>query len=355
MRLYLHLAKRSVRSARSRALAAFAALLVTATVITALLTLRLGLDAKLHREFRRYGANIVMVSDAANPPGVAAVRSTVGADSVVVPYAYVVGQLGAGDSVVVAGTDLAAMRLQNPAWQVDPGSANRVLIGKRVLKLHPGPAVRVAGRALVIPNFAALESGGPEEQRIYVSAAMLERLTGLRPNTFQISAGGDAGAVQQTISRLQAAFPQAEVRPIRQVVEAEARAFSKASDAFLWASLLIALTATLCVLSSLTSSVLERQKDVAVLKALGSSRAQVRGIFLAEWSLIAVAGGLGGYALGALAAAWIGRAVFHAPFEPLLVTLPIVMAACLGIAGLAALFPLSRLETIQPAVMLKGE
>ena len=55
---------RSLKHRRARSLSALAALTVSAMVATALLTLYADLDAKLHHEFRSFGANVV----ATGPP-----------------------------------------------------------------------------------------------------------------------------------------------------------------------------------------------------------------------------------------------------------------------------------------------
>ena len=52
--------RRSIAHRRARSLSALVALTVSAGVATALLTLYADLDAKLHHEFRNFGANVVV-------------------------------------------------------------------------------------------------------------------------------------------------------------------------------------------------------------------------------------------------------------------------------------------------------
>ena len=56
------LLRRSLLHRRARSLSALVALTVSATVATALITLYDDLDAKLHHEFRSFGANIVVTA-----------------------------------------------------------------------------------------------------------------------------------------------------------------------------------------------------------------------------------------------------------------------------------------------------
>ena len=57
-----HILKRSLTHRRARSLSALVALSVSAAVATALLTLYADLDNKLHKEFRTFGANIVITA-----------------------------------------------------------------------------------------------------------------------------------------------------------------------------------------------------------------------------------------------------------------------------------------------------
>jgi putative ABC transport system permease protein len=120
-------------------------------------------------------------------------------------------------------------------------------------------------------------------------------------------------------------------------------------------TLFIALTVALCILSTLTSSVLERRRDFAVMKALGSSQLTVSALFAGEAIIIAAVAAINGYAIGSGLAAWIAQANFHAPVGPQLGVLPLVILASMAIALLAALLPLVQLQRIEPAGILKGE
>src|SRR5207247_5460849 len=55
-----HILSRSLTHRRARSISALVALTVSAGVATALLTLYADLDNKLHKEFRSFGANIVV-------------------------------------------------------------------------------------------------------------------------------------------------------------------------------------------------------------------------------------------------------------------------------------------------------
>jgi lipoprotein-releasing system permease protein len=63
----------------------------------------------------------------------------------------------------------------------------------------------------------------------------------------------------------------------------------------------IVLVAALCILSAQITFVVQKTREIGMLKALGSTNLQISGIFLAQSAIIGVLGVLAGYGLGVLA------------------------------------------------------
>jgi putative ABC transport system permease protein len=115
------------------------------------------------------------------------------------------------------------------------------------------------------------------------------------------------------------------------------------------------------VLFSLSALVIEREREIGVLRAMGASRPQVLGIFLTEAALIGFTSALSGLASGgalAMVLTWIINKAFfgwtielHYPAEQLLTT-PLWIVA---VAFLAALFPAWRAAQIPPASAVRFE
>ncbi|MFC2360962.1 MAG: FtsX-like permease family protein, partial [Actinomyces dentalis] len=121
----------------------------------------------------------------------------------------------------------------------------------------------------------------------------------------------------------------------------------------------LTLLITLSGLANTTDvSVLERTREIGVLRATGTGRAQVRGLFLAEAVLTAVLGGLIGTALGAVVGiagvtALMGPAGASslAPAIPWLEVLGILLASA-AVGVLASLRPAGRAAAIAPVAAL---
>jgi putative ABC transport system permease protein len=211
------------------------------------------------------------------------------------------------------------------------------------------------GKSLALSVAGTLTTGAAEDSRIYLSLPEFKNWTGVAPSTIEIAANGSPEDVNATLRDLTEVFPSADVRPVRQIVEGEARVLGKTRATLYAAAVLIILTAALCVLATLTGWVFDRRKDFAIMKALGASERLISGFFAAEAAALGAVGATLGFVIGIGIAAWIGRANFNAPVVPRMGVLPLVLAGSIVVALLSALVPMSLLRRVQPAVILKGE
>ncbi len=154
--------------------------------------------------------------------------------------------------------------------------------------------------------------------------------------------------------QIKTVLPGTDVHTIRRVAETEGRILDRVGT-LLWIVTLAALIAAgLAVAATSATTVLERQAEIGVMKALGASNALVNGIFLAEQVLLAIIGGALGFVAGTALARILGESVFGSPASPRLVLLPIVLglAAIVAIAG--SLLPLRRAAHFEAALILRG-
>jgi putative ABC transport system permease protein len=150
-------------------------------------------------------------------------------------------------------------------------------------------------------------------------------------------------------------IPGVEVRAIRRVSEGESQILGRIS-ALLWVVTLAALIAAgLAVGSTAATSVLERQKEVGLMKALGASNALVGAFFIGEQLLLALFGGGLGYAIGVLLARWLSVSVFGVSSPARLIMLPVTLGLAILVAIAGSVFPLRRASRFDPAPILRGE
>lgn len=349
---------------RGRALSALFAMVVAAAVATAMLNLYVDVQAKLRREFRNYGANVIVVAkEGTNLPGntLARVDSTMAGRGLAAPFALVVARTKEGQPVVVAGTEFERVRQLDRWWSVSawPSASQQALVGVRAASAVSPKGqpfdLTFQGRTIHLTPSGTVQTGAAEDSRVYVSLADFTAWTGVQPATIEVAASGSPEEVAAIIGQLQREISGAEIRPVRQIMEGEARVLGKTRETLLAAAALIILTAALCVLSTLMGWVFDRRRDFAIMKALGASERLLNGFFAAEAAVLGATGALIGFLLGIGIAAWIGRANFHAPVVPRFSVLPIVLAGSMLVTLVSAILPISLLRRLQPAVILRGE
>jgi putative ABC transport system permease protein len=155
--------------------------------------------------------------------------------------------------------------------------------------------------------------------------------------------------------QIEQAIPGVEARPIRQIAEGEGKILGRIS-ALLWVVTLAALIAAgLAVGATAATSVLERQKEVGLMKALGANSLLVGAFFLGEQMLLALLGGSLGYSLGILLARWLSLSVFGVAAPARLILLPVTIGLAVLVVLLGSIFPLQRAVRFDPAPILRGE
>lgn len=365
-RLFWRFLFRALYVRRAASLATALALLVLATVSAALLSLRADLNANVSHEFGRLGPNILITAKDRGElplPALGQVRNLLPAEDVAVPYAYAVASAPDGSRVVVAGTDIALARLTHKTWDilVIPNEGDIPLVGKRVNQrilphaLENGVTLKVADRAWTFRQAGIVSTGGPEDDMVFVPISDFVTWTGVKPSLIEVAATGTREQVDADIVRLRSSFPQMEVNPVRQFSQAEVRILERTHSIFLISGLIIAALVSLSVLATLTASLLERRKDFAVMKALGSGQALINALFLSESLTLALLASLLGTAVGYGIAVLIGKFNFNAAITVHWMVLPqvVILSALIALVGSA--LPLVRLHKLQPADMLKGE
>lgn len=360
--------RQSLLHRRGRSLSALLAMTVSAAVATALLTLYSDLDAKLHREFRGFGANVVVTAAGSSGPGaslpadaMARVQAAAGADAVVAPFAYAVATTDRGTPVVVAGMDVDATRRLDSWWKVDgwpAAAAQEALLGQKAANFvadEHALKLTYAGRVATFRGVGRLRTGSDEDSRVYLPMAAFAAWTGVGPSAVEVQVPGGAAKVEAAVERMRGALPGMTVAPVRALVEGESRIVDRTRALMLGSVVLIALTVGVSVLATMSGSVLERRRDFALMRALGGSEAVLLRIFLMEGLLLAAAGVVAGWLLGSGVAWVISEVNFDTATLPRLGVLPVALLLNVVIAGLAAVLPARVLRGLEPAALLKGE
>ena len=129
---------------------------------------------------------------------------------------------------------------------------------------------------------------------------------------------------------------------------------------------LIVFVAALNILISLIMLVMEKTKDIAVLMSMGTRKAQIRSIFIAQGLLIGVIGTAIGLIVGYVLS-WVGAnyhvlalapevySIDYVPFAPRLTDGILVAFVAIGISFIATIYPSWSAARVLPAESLRYE
>ena len=127
------------------------------------------------------------------------------------------------------------------------------------------------------------------------------------------------------------------------------------SDLLMLLAGVVLLLAAMCVMTTLMSIVVEREREIGLLRSLGASDLEVLRILMGEATALALVGGGLGLVVGLLDAGWLGRQVFGTAVRLQPVVIPWVLAVTLALCWLAVLLPARRALAVQPATVLRGQ
>lgn len=258
-------------------------------------------------------------------------------------------------------------------WTIDgkPGVLAGVSLG-----LPPGSRVDV-GRSLEVTG--TVSTGGDEDTQIIVPLALAQDLAGkpgqlsrilvsavVTPETDEF---GRFNRKEKKFSDAQiekmmcTPFPTNVAREYGNALDADARVIRKVADnegallrridgviGILAAAAILA--ACLSVLATMTASVVDRRKEIGLLKALGATNGTVSALFIGEALLLALPGSLIGYGIGLAAAKSMSVALFGTAVPGSIVVYLVTLATALIITALGVAWPLRRAVALQPQMVL---
>lgn len=400
------------RQKRSRA-AVFAAVALGTSVVAAMLNVTLDMGDRIARELRAYGANIMVTpkgdsltvaiggldlsdlkgAEYLDEKDIPKIKSEMFWRNNIVGYAPflpVQASIG-GAPVTMVGTWFKHVRDVAPYWKIEGNDLNErdsagAWVGAslaRAKSIHEGQMLQIkAGeKKLSLAVRGILETGGPEDDQIFVNLRLAQeaaRLPG-KVKSVLISAlttpedalyqranqGRKALSAQDTerfactpyvfnIARdLEGSISNSVASPLRQVAQAEGATYVKLSLLMALVALAALLCACLAVTSAMMAVVLERRREIALLKAIGARRGDILALLLSEALLVGLLSGAAGYALGSLFSAGIGQAVFGRAIGPKAAAGPVIMALACLMAVLGNLLPARQAMRLKPASVLK--
>lgn len=396
----------NLRRRRGKALFLTAGISIGIGTVVALLSLSGSIKEEIGSQLDRFGANIVVVpqsnSLALDYGGISVsgvsfdVHQLTDEDvkriveipyrkrlSVVAPKLLSAVEVE-GKQVLLAGVDFAAELRLKRWWHISgqkPQSEGDILVGydaAKALSLIEVPRLaeetagrsahhasdeppdmrirhdllEIAGRAHHVAGIIA-PTGGPEDRMIFASLAHVQALLG-RPgqlSIIEVSALCKDCPVNDIVSQISRQLPHAKVSAVQQAVRARSEAVDRLTKFSAVVSAVVLAIGALMIFTTMMGSVIERTKEIGVLRAIGFRRSHIIKELMIEVGAISTAGGLIGWAAGTVAS-WAALPYFsetRVAFElhSALVLFSVGVAVVIGL--LSSIYPAVRASRLDPS------
>ena len=330
--MFLRMIVRALFRQKSRMFVALLAVAVGAAIISGMITVYREVPAQLGREFRAYGANVLLL-----PAGEAktfdsaalqkAREALAGRDVVgLAPFLYERLEVNK-QPVLTGGTDFEEIKKVSPYWMVKgeyPKAGEReILLGAEMASKIArdtdkliGQTVSVsAGEGKAMLSFTVsgiVSTGGKEEQFAFLNLDELQKIVE-KPGAVglaQLSVVADGDSLKSVEESIRTANIGIEPQEVQQIAHSEFNVLKKLEVLILLVTIIVLILTLICVTTTMTAVVTERRREIGLKKALGASNVNIVMEFLGEGCVLGLVGGLLGSGFGYLFAQSVSINVF---------------------------------------------
>ncbi len=303
--------------------------------------------------------------------------------SVVAPKLLGTVEVG-GRKTLIAGVDFANELRLKKWWRLNgraPESATEILLGYDVaravsaIEALPGTSgavgqgtahhsvapevfrvtrerVTVGGREHRIVGVIG-QTGGPEDRIVFAQLGQVQDLLG-RPgqlSVIEVSALCKDCPVEDMVAQIRKELPHANVSAIQQSVRARTEAVDRLTQFSMVVSVVVLAIGALMVFTTMMSAVVERTKEIGVLRAIGFRRTHIIKGLMIEIVIISAAGGVAGW-LGGLLASRLALPYFTeagAQIELRLSLAAFAIAVAMLTGIISSIYPVLRASRLDPS------
>ncbi|MDR3294311.1 MAG: ABC transporter permease [Clostridiales Family XIII bacterium] len=210
-------------------------------------------------------------------------------------------------------------------------------------------AQAMAGRAGVVSSVEVSALTTPDNELSRRAAQNPKSLSTKEWETWYCTAYVSAICYQ-----IEEALGDSVAKPIRQVAESEGAILEKTQLLMLLITILSLAGSALGISNLVTAGVMERSREIGLLKALGANNAPVSWLVLTEVLLTGAVGGAAGYFAGLGFAQIIGHTVFGSAISIKPMVIPLVGLLVLAVILAGSIPSIRLLLSLRPAEVLHG-
>jgi putative ABC transport system permease protein len=398
--------RKSLSKRKTRVAIAIIAVIMGAAMASALLTVTWQVEGKVAKELTKYGPNMVVIpkTDELTVEVGGIPLSKIGETKYISEtsaerirdldqsdfsgtvlgtpnknaFLYAVVNItkdGRTNEIILAGTWFEELKKINTWWDLKgeyPSDNTSLIIGSTAaskLNIKIGDIVLIDYHEKVITSNDEFEienskyfkivgivsTGGEDDSRIFGELDVVQNLTNKenKVNIMHISAVCNACPVDDIAMVIEENIPDIEVTTVKQVEKATMQILDDINTMMLLITIIALMASALGVMTTMTTSVVERTKEIGMMKAIGAEDKKIAVLFLTEAMIIGVIGGLLGYFVGIVLAQYIGHVVFNSSIQPVFLVLPIILGISIVVTLISSLIPVRRAIKVEPAEVIR--
>lgn len=373
LHMYLIMVMNALLRRKLRMFIALLAVAIGATIISGMMTVYKEVPEQMGREFRAYGANLLLLpaegKTSMDESKLPAVYAAIEKHEVVGEAPFLYERLKINERpVLTGGTDFDMLKKVSPYWQVTGNlpakGSDEILLGYEVAQKYrakPGDKVFISyGEEANEHEFTVagvVRTGGKEEGFAYVDLPVLQKLVHKEGEVslVQVSVVASGDAMESLMNQIKADEPTIQPQAVKQITRSEETVLAKLQALVLIVTVVVLLLTLVCVGTTMTEVVSERRKEIGLKKALGADNRDVVCDFIGESCLLGLFGGVLGAFFGYLFANAVGVNVFgrSIEFAPGIAILAVVLSIIVTAA--ASILPVRTAVKVDPAIVLRGE
>jgi len=225
------------------------------------------------------------------------------------------------------------------------------------LTYTPNGDDRVNSTSNEVTIVGIVDTGGNEDGQVFVNLQVAQSMSGRegKVHTVQVSALCTGCPVDTFAKEIEGEIDYVEARTVKQLVSMEMATLENFEGMMAMVTVVAMAASILGVTTTMTTSVIERRKEIGLMKSLGAERGRITTLFLVEAALIGVMGGITGFIVGVFLARMIGLSVFDTAVSTSILLLPVAIGISVAVAVLASIPPVRRALKVEPAVVLRGD
>jgi putative ABC transport system permease protein len=382
-RWLIHLALRALAYRKARTVLLLAVLAMASSLATALGIVSYSMEKQVAEEVHKYGANLIIIPESARLDvgsgglnfGVVAepaylhlrkIENALAQSGLKVERSFHLrGVLyGKGADLMVEGVNFGDIRRLFPWWQLKGAwpASGEVVIGSDLaarLKLRTGETLELLGKlqSVQVRIAGIVSSGGEEDSLLFMALPELQQILGLEEQISQVRLMVTVaeGSLKKSADALQLLLPSAKVNEVRQTARTSEGLLAKVKLLMALVTAVVLVSAGSSVAGTMSTTVLERGKEIGLMKAMGGTRWEVLLIFCGEAVMLGILGGLAGYLFGTAIAQFITRTVFAVSAEFIPWMAGISLGVSLFLALLGSVGPMISVFKLDPVRSLRGE